>query len=53
MFDVDTNNGHDTAYYLQRGFRVVAIEADPTLAAGAERCASAVAAPTLAVVPDA
>ena len=31
IFDVGMNNGDDTAYYLFKGFRVVAIEADPTL----------------------
>jgi FkbM family methyltransferase len=32
IYDVGMNNGDDTAYYLRRGFRVVAIEADPRLA---------------------
>ena len=31
-FDVGANNGDDTAYYLKRGMRVVAVEASPTLA---------------------
>jgi FkbM family methyltransferase len=31
IFDVGMNNGDDTAYYLFKGFRVVAIDADPTL----------------------
>jgi len=31
IFDVGMNNGDDTAYYLFKGFRVVAIEADPAL----------------------
>ena len=30
IFDVGMNNG-DTAHYLRKGFRVVAIEADPSL----------------------
>lgn len=30
-FDVGANNGDDTFYYLQRGMRVVAIEANPSL----------------------
>lgn len=30
VFDVGSNNGDDTAYYLRKGFRVVAIEANPT-----------------------
>jgi FkbM family methyltransferase len=29
IFDVGAHNGNDTAYYLSRGFRVVAIEAHP------------------------
>ena len=32
VFDVGSNNGDDTAYYLRKGFRVIAIEANPTLA---------------------
>jgi hypothetical protein len=35
IYDVGMNNGDDTAYYLRRGFRVVAIEADPRLAKSA------------------
>jgi FkbM family methyltransferase len=31
VFDIGMNNGHDTAYYLSRGYNVVAVEADPTL----------------------
>lgn len=31
IYDVGMHNGDDTAYYLHRGFRVVAIEADPSL----------------------
>lgn len=31
IYDVGMNNGDDTAYYLHRGFNVVAIEADPSL----------------------
>ena len=37
IYDVGMNNGDDTAYYLHRGFRVVAIEADPVLAGQASR----------------
>jgi FkbM family methyltransferase len=37
IFDIGANNGDDTAYYLREGFRVVAIEANPTLAAQIER----------------
>lgn len=32
VFDVGMNNGDDSAYYLSRGYRVVAVEANPTLA---------------------
>lgn len=32
IYDVGMNNGDDTAYYLSRGFRVVAIEANQVLA---------------------
>ncbi len=32
IYDVGANNGNDTAYYLNRGFRVLAIEANPRLA---------------------
>ena len=35
VFDIGMNNGDDTAYYLHRGFRVVAVEADPILCAAA------------------
>jgi FkbM family methyltransferase len=31
IFDVGMNNGDDTAYYLHKGYRVVAVEADPSL----------------------
>ena len=31
IYDVGMHNGDDTAYYLHRGFRVIAIEADPSL----------------------
>lgn len=32
VYDVGAHNGDDTAYYLSMGYRVVAIEANPTLA---------------------
>ena len=35
IYDVGMNTGDDTAYYLSRGFKVLAIEADPTLCASA------------------
>jgi FkbM family methyltransferase len=31
IFDLGMNNGDDTAYYLSRGFDVIALEANPTL----------------------
>ena len=31
VFDVGMNNGDDAAHYLSKGYRVVAVEADPTL----------------------
>lgn len=35
VFDIGMHNGDDTAFYLSCGFRVVAVEADPSLAAQA------------------
>ncbi|QER41305.1 FkbM family methyltransferase [Thermodesulfobacterium sp. TA1] len=32
IFDIGAYNGNDTAYYLAKGFRVVAVEANPELA---------------------
>src|SRR5262245_48872042 len=37
IFDVGMNNGDDTAYYLAKGFRVVAVEANPALVEQAKR----------------
>ena len=34
IFDVGADNGDDTAAYLARGFRVIAVEANPTLCEG-------------------
>jgi FkbM family methyltransferase len=31
VYDVGANNGDDTAYYLLKGYRVLAVEADPSL----------------------
>ena len=31
IYDVGMNNGDDTAYYLRRGFRVIAIEPNPPI----------------------
>jgi FkbM family methyltransferase len=51
IIDVGAHNGDDTAYYLQRGFRVVAIEANPMLAeAIAARFHGQVAGGTLTVL---
>ena len=32
IFDIGMHKGEDTEFYLKKGFRVVAIEADPDLA---------------------
>jgi len=51
VFDVGFNIGQDTAFYLAEGHRVVAIEADPTLAAkGRQRFASEVRTGQLTIV---
>jgi FkbM family methyltransferase len=51
IYDVGMHNGDDTAYYLHRGFQVVAVEADPDLAAaGGERFATAVDSGRLTIV---
>jgi FkbM family methyltransferase len=51
VFDVGMHNGDDTAYYLYKGYRVVAIEANPTLIPPAqERFAEEIAAGKLTVV---
>jgi FkbM family methyltransferase len=40
IFDLGMNNGDDTAFYLNQGYNVLAVEADPTLvAAGCSRFA--------------
>jgi FkbM family methyltransferase len=36
IYDVGMNNGDDTAYYLHRGYRVVAVEANPVLVEAAK-----------------
>ena len=38
IYDVGMHNGDDTAYSLHKGFHVVAIEANPTLAQAGEKC---------------
>ncbi len=35
VFDIGMHNGDDTAYYLARGYRVVAVEANPSMCATA------------------
>lgn len=37
VFDIGVNNGEDTSYYLRRGFRVVAVDANPAMVAFCER----------------
>jgi hypothetical protein len=37
VYDVGMNNGDDTAHYLECGYRVVAIEADPLLVRNARQ----------------
>jgi FkbM family methyltransferase len=37
IFDIGANNGDDTRFYLAKGFRVVAVEADPALCAAMTR----------------
>ena len=37
IFDLGMNNGEDTAFYLRRGFNVVALEANPALCESARR----------------
>jgi hypothetical protein len=34
IYDFGMHDGADTDYYLRKGFRVVAVEADPLLARG-------------------
>jgi FkbM family methyltransferase len=36
IFDVGAHRGEDTAFYLRKGFRVVAVEADPALVSDLE-----------------
>lgn len=37
IYDIGMHSGSDTEYYLKKGFRVVAVEANPVLAAAAAR----------------
>jgi FkbM family methyltransferase len=51
IYDVGLHTGGDTAYYLHQGYRVIAVEADPALAARAQkRFADAVAAGQLIIL---
>jgi len=52
IYDVGMHNGDDTAYYLFRGYSVVAIEANPLLVeAGRQRFAAEIAAGRLTILP--
>jgi FkbM family methyltransferase len=52
IFDVGMHNGDDTAYYLRRGYRVVAVEANPRLCAQARlRFEDAIAQGRLTIEP--
>ena len=51
IYDVGMHNGDDTDFYLARGFRVLAVEADPDLArAGEERFRRSVAEGRLTIL---
>lgn len=51
IYDFGANNGDDVPYYLRKADRVIAVEANPVLAAGIERrFAEAIAARRLEVV---
>ncbi len=50
VFDIGMHNGDDTAYYLARGYRVVAVEANPSLCATArERFSQEISAGLLSI----
>jgi FkbM family methyltransferase len=50
VFDIGMHNGDDTAYYLARGYRVVAVDANPVMCAKArERFAGDISAGQLSV----
>lgn len=54
VYDVGMHRGDDTAFYLSRGFRVVGVEANPTLVPGLrDRFAAEVEAGRLVIVPTA
>lgn len=51
IYDVGLNNGDDTAYYLNKGFDVLAIEADPILVSSAhQRFKSAISVGQLSIL---
>lgn len=51
IYDVGMHKGRDTAHYLDAGYRVVAIEADPSLAAdGRQRFSSEIASGRLTIL---
>lgn len=51
IYDIGMHNGDDTAYYLMKGAKVVAVEADPALCASArERFASEIAQSDLTIL---
>ena len=51
IYDLGTNQGEDTAFYLAKGFRVVGVEANPMLyAALAEKLAEPIAAGRLTLL---
>lgn len=52
IFDLGVSEGNDTAYYLAKGFRVVAVEADPWMVARLHcRFAAEIASGVLKVLP--
>ena len=54
IFDIGMHIGQDTDFYLKKGFKVVAVEANPALAAqNTERFAAAIADGRLAIVDKA
>ncbi|MEM1149872.1 MAG: FkbM family methyltransferase [Pseudomonadota bacterium] len=53
IYDVGANNGDDTDFYLRKGFRVVAVEADPELASAlTKRFADQIAEGRLTVLAE-
>jgi FkbM family methyltransferase len=51
IFDIGLHKGEDTEFYLKKGFRVVAVEANPDLCAiVSERLSSAIASGKLVIV---